>query len=269
MKDFIISIFKTSEERIKNPFIGTFLISFIAFNWKAISIFFFSQNKIEDRIVYISNNFSNLTNLLVLPILISLFYVIGLPYIMVWIENITFKSFKLRLEHVYKSKDLDLDGKKHILLKELEIEDLRSNYKDKADLNRQIDSFSKELENKNFKISTLENELISEQKINNELQIKLNDNKEKLYELESKNSEYLRFYNQTPTDTILDFVYNFTELNNHHSDRLEYLKPLIERWTFLELIEKNEDHNTNDETNYKITNKGIFLIKQASQEGLI
>lgn len=45
MKDIFLSVFKTSEERLKNPFIGTFILSFIAFNWKAIFVLFVSEKK--------------------------------------------------------------------------------------------------------------------------------------------------------------------------------------------------------------------------------
>ncbi len=47
MKDIIKSFFEASRDRIKNPLIGTFIISWIAINWRPIMILIFSEKTIE------------------------------------------------------------------------------------------------------------------------------------------------------------------------------------------------------------------------------
>ncbi len=53
MKEFLQSIFKTTEERVKNPFIGAFMASWVVFNWKPLAFFIFAGKKIEEKINYI------------------------------------------------------------------------------------------------------------------------------------------------------------------------------------------------------------------------
>ena len=56
MKEFLQTIFKTSEERIKNPIIGSFFTSWLIFNWKPILFFIFTNKTVEEKIIYIENN---------------------------------------------------------------------------------------------------------------------------------------------------------------------------------------------------------------------
>lgn len=102
MKDIFNSIFKSSEERLKNPFIGTFIISFIPINWKPIIILLFSDKKIEDRINYILENFNNPGQTLVIPLLVATFYIGILPYIMMIFDKITFYALSQRNKSLYK-----------------------------------------------------------------------------------------------------------------------------------------------------------------------
>ncbi|WP_392346253.1 hypothetical protein [uncultured Polaribacter sp.] len=50
MKELIKSFFESSNERIKNPLIGTFAISWILINWKPVIILLFSKQTIQNKI---------------------------------------------------------------------------------------------------------------------------------------------------------------------------------------------------------------------------
>jgi hypothetical protein len=52
MKEFLQSIFKSTQERIKNPFVGAFMTSWVLFNWKPILFLVFSVTSIEYKILY-------------------------------------------------------------------------------------------------------------------------------------------------------------------------------------------------------------------------
>lgn len=104
MKEFIESLFRTSEERIKNPIIASFIFSWIAFNWKPISIFIFSEFSIEGKINTITHLYSNILELFFYPLLGSIFYVLILPFIN-WL-------FDIILENVRKKRDKILTKKK-------------------------------------------------------------------------------------------------------------------------------------------------------------
>lgn len=80
MKEFIQSIFDSSHERIKNPFVGSYIIAFFLFNWRAFFLLIFSDEKIEDKIIVINHEYCSKDSLL-WPLIISLFYILILPYI--------------------------------------------------------------------------------------------------------------------------------------------------------------------------------------------
>lgn len=54
MKDFFQSIIDSSKDRIKNPFIGVYISSFLIYNWRSISIYLFSRKTIECKIEVIN-----------------------------------------------------------------------------------------------------------------------------------------------------------------------------------------------------------------------
>ena len=61
MLDFIRDIYasfrQTSLERVKSPFLGAFVFSWLGFNWQMLAILFFSKNDIEKRLFYIDEKF--------------------------------------------------------------------------------------------------------------------------------------------------------------------------------------------------------------------
>lgn len=182
MKEILQSIFKTSEERLKNPFIGTFIIAFIALNWKPIAVFLLSSSPIEKRIDFIASNFSDLWNILWAPLIISIFYIGILPYLMLIFDKFTFLAFKNRNKNLYEVKKIDLDGKKDVAISEIELENLKSDYKEKSDLNNQIKNLNRELEirnanieNTNIENSNLRKEINEMQKIINESESRIQD----------------------------------------------------------------------------------------------
>lgn len=87
VKEFFQSIYDNYTDRIKNPFIGSFMISFIIFNWRAFAIIFFSEWPMHCRIEWIESKYCNLSNLLY-PIGISFVYILVLPYFNLLIEYV-------------------------------------------------------------------------------------------------------------------------------------------------------------------------------------
>jgi len=54
IKEIYLSIKKTSTDRIKSPFYGVFILTWLAFNWQPVSILLFSELKMENRIGFIN-----------------------------------------------------------------------------------------------------------------------------------------------------------------------------------------------------------------------
>ncbi|EBZ0941211.1 hypothetical protein D7O10_10285 [Salmonella enterica subsp. enterica serovar Braenderup] len=81
-KEYMSSTINTASQRISNPVIGAFSLSWCAFNWKSLLYLFLSDSGIIDKITYISDN-SNLQSLIIYPV-ISVIVLCGcLP----WINN--------------------------------------------------------------------------------------------------------------------------------------------------------------------------------------
>ena len=80
IKELFQSIFDSSNERIKNPFIGSYITAFILYNWRAIFLLVFSNATIEDKIVVINHEYCTLSAIL-WPLSIAFFYILILPYL--------------------------------------------------------------------------------------------------------------------------------------------------------------------------------------------
>lgn len=93
MLDFfkeLMSAFKsTAVERVKNPFIGAFCFSWVAFNWRSILVVLFSGKSIEEKIEWINTN-SNLVHALIYPAILSGLILGVLPLVsalVMWVQD--------------------------------------------------------------------------------------------------------------------------------------------------------------------------------------
>lgn len=84
MLDFIRDIYtsfrQTSLERIKSPFLGAFVFSWVGFNWQMLAILIFSKKEIEERLSII-NKSHDIGDYLLAPIFTTALLVIILPQI--------------------------------------------------------------------------------------------------------------------------------------------------------------------------------------------
>ena len=67
MIDWFKDLYNTSKERIKSPFISSFIISFVVFNWRAVAVLIFSNHPPEFRIEHLEANYCN-WNALIFPL---------------------------------------------------------------------------------------------------------------------------------------------------------------------------------------------------------
>lgn len=82
MLDFIKDIFaafrQNSLERMKSPFLGAFVFSWLGFNWQLLAILFISKKDVEERIIYINQHF-DIESLLIGPLFTTTLICILLP----------------------------------------------------------------------------------------------------------------------------------------------------------------------------------------------
>ena len=95
LRKSISSIF---EERITSPFYGSFIFSWLVWNWQIIYLtFFVSQDAVKPltKIDYILSHYSSVLTLLVFPFGSALFLIVAVP----WLANRLYKV------HLYYEKE--------------------------------------------------------------------------------------------------------------------------------------------------------------------
>lgn len=171
IKELFQSIFDSSNERIKNPFIGSYITAFILYNWRAIFLLVFSDSTIEDKIVVINHEYCDLGAIL-WPLSIAFFYILILPYLnLVFDALLSYSNSKknIRLKASVISK---LEQKKAEAKYEREIAEERAGTSEISELKNQIERLNSE----NEKLSQQNKE--SFDRYNEALKIKENSEKE-------------------------------------------------------------------------------------------
>lgn len=171
MLDFIRDIFasfrQTSLERVRSPFLGAFVFSWIAFNWQMLAILFFSKNNIEERLKYINGNF-DVGSYLLAPLCISALIVFLLPQINKAITKIQDKPNSETIELTLSSKIRVAELQQSIA--EIEARKKLADKKEERYIEESISSIKSENNRLQDQVLTLETEV-------KELQIKLSDSK--------------------------------------------------------------------------------------------
>lgn len=147
MKEFFVSLFSTAQERIKNPFLSSFVFSWIVFNWKAILIVLLSRTSIESRIGVVSTQeaYINISSLLWWPLSCAFIYVFVLPYVMLWIEFLSKHSRELRKDVKNSEIKNDIKRKEECAIEEFSLEEAKSGKKTLEELNTRIKTLEDKL----------------------------------------------------------------------------------------------------------------------------
>jgi hypothetical protein len=74
------------EDRISNPILGAFCLSWVIFNWKPIFILLFGQSSIEEKIAVIELNQMSLNAMLWMPLGFTVFYLLILPWFLLGVQ---------------------------------------------------------------------------------------------------------------------------------------------------------------------------------------
>lgn len=145
MKEFVQTIFKSTEERIKNPFIGAFITSWILFNWKPILFSIFSSKNIEDKINFIDENFIETNHILWYPLFASIFYILVLPYISLFFDILLKYSLLKRNDIVVSNQKQNLENQKQLAIEEIRLEEAKTEFRERKYHNKLVE----ELQNRN------------------------------------------------------------------------------------------------------------------------
>ena len=181
MKNIINTFFKTTEERIRNPFMGAFITSWIVFNWKPIFYFILAEESIVTKIDYIEKNFNDIWNYLYFPLLAAVFYIVILPHLNLIFDAINKYSTAKKNEAVILKKIQIIEDEKKLAIEELKLEEAKTQFRERNTHNLLVDElqqqikkqdkeFSKSKEEYQLNIDELKHELFEkEQTMNREL----------------------------------------------------------------------------------------------------
>lgn len=199
--ELLRDIFTASKDRVKNPIISSFAISWILFNWKLVSTYLFSNEDIKTKIEIISTDYTKSKFLFWFPLASALFFTILMPYLRLCIDWLLMLGNNIRLDRERKSEEDRRQHEKKIATIEFEIEEEKTGKKTIEELNitiqdqkKNLESYEQDfkrmmsdLEEKDSKILELDEVIV---KIDTNLKT-INDNHKKLSAERSKLKEKL------------------------------------------------------------------------------
>lgn len=262
MKEFISNLFKVSNERLKNPLIFSFLLSWLAFNWRPIFTLLLSDKIIEDRISYISENFNEIHLNLFYPLIFSVGYVLLLPYF-TWLIEVLVQYAKIGRKRNLISEQLsDLRDKQKIAREEYKYEQEKAGNAEISQLNSNIQELTKVNTEKDKIIERLKIDLTESKKEQKKLEqyisLESPENAEFNEEMKSKlDKEYEEFLS-TEVSTYFEEI--GSEISQFKSIPNNVDKIVIEKLIYSGLVKKIDDEE-NQRLYYVLTNKGKHFWK--------
>ena len=262
MKEFISNLFKVSNERLKNPLIFSFLISWLAFNWRPIFTLLLSDKIIEDRITYISENFNEIHFNLYYPLIFSIGYVLLLPYFTWLIESLVQFAKIGRKRNLISEQLSDLKDKQKLAKEEFKYEQEKAGNAEMSQLNSNIQELTKNNTEKDKIIERLKIDLTESKKEQKKLEqyisLESPESTEFNEEMKTKlDKEYEEFLN-TEVSTYFEEI--GSEISQFKSIPKNIDKIVIEKLIYSGLIKKIDDEE-NQRTYYILTNKGKHFWK--------
>ncbi|MDY2587786.1 hypothetical protein [Winogradskyella aquimaris] len=258
MKEILKSFFESSKDRIKNPLIGTFIISWIAINWRPITVLLFSDKNVENRINYIENNYATVGTYFLIPFGIALIYVIVLPYFMWAVDELVRKSTIGRKKNLIKQQVFDYEGKQEIAIQESKLEDLKASYRDKADFNKQIEQLRNQLDEREVYLKSQSMELETLKNENEELKKLISDSSKN--KQNTQNSIYENQYIEFRESDLYDYFRDVGVKIRNGGEFPHGINEIIkEKYLIQGIVEEVREENN---FYYKFSNKGLFFWKK-------
>jgi hypothetical protein len=270
MKEFLQSIFKTTQERVKNPFIGAFMTSWIVFNWKPILYFIFSSKDIEEKMKFIDENFSKINHLLWLPLSTAIFYVLILPYLSLLFDILLKYSLLKRNDIVISKQKQNIENQKQLAIEEIKLEEAKTDYRERNTHNKLVEDLQKrnkeleieiqsEKESNRSMIEGLKSELTSKEKMMHEelrnFEQRYTESRKEISQLNNK------LFEKDKEIQTLKVLLSDTELNN--SNKIS--RSLIIFQNGLRVVERFDGNRItyeNSETNEQYSEQEIKMLME-------
>lgn len=227
------------KQRMSNPFIGSFAITFICLNWRPIIFLIISDKTIEDKFGYITDNFYNdgwygtinWFMYLVFPFLISLSYMVLLPKLTNWIETEILHTVKNKSEREFDLRKQRLLQLEQEALAAKKIEDARTGFEKSEKINQDLVDLREALKKEKEQSETYLRE-------KGEIAEQINQLKNSLKEAQIKEETTANDYRITKTE-LDKRQKTIEELNIRLEDRDRNISELNNKITLLESSIKN------------------------------
>lgn len=206
---FIKSIWESGKERLKNPFIGSFVLALLVWNWKGVLVILFSSKPVEENIQYALNQhvfmtsisevwgynigwsaafFNTLINLLI-PFSFAMAYTLILPTLMIKIDKWNKKKNDVRKENLKNDRIDDLERLEGVAEAQNKVDVIKIKYKREKELIEEISEKDMALEKAKKDKEALKVQLESYEKDNKSLKSEVQENKLLRIQVEEKENK--------------------------------------------------------------------------------
>jgi len=177
MIDYIVSVIKNGKDRLKSPFISTFIIYWIIYNWKPLFIISKMDMSAKETINEIITSYETFY---IKPLALSVFSVLALPYIHGGIDFLVSKAEKWRT-NILSSRTINrLENEIEEAKLQSKLADTMSDFKTKEELRSEIEDFQKKMYDTEASILKKDESIKSLEKLNEDKENDLIYEKEKL-----------------------------------------------------------------------------------------
>ena len=258
--ELIEILFATANQRIKSPFFGSFIFSWLIVNWKPIVYFLLSNDKISIKINYIEKSYEFLQNSLLYPLVLSFVYVVIFPFLNQFIHWLTIRAEKSKRTEQHNLRKEVIKNSQELAEEEKKLEDIRSGNKDIFQLNEKINLLNENnkrlkdtIQNKDKAISDFGKQLDEITTENQNYKIELSKNKQDLMSnnLNYKNKLEYGVFKKEKAFQAFSYIIEALKTKENLST---FDNELIKEYLDFKIIEKNIIGS------YQLTEKGNSFL---------
>ncbi|WP_272674952.1 hypothetical protein [Providencia sp. PROV075] len=199
-KEIVQAVSEAAKDRIKNPVMATFVISWCVFNWNSLLVLIFGNDSIQQKVQIASVAFSE-KNSWFIPIFFTTAYLfLNKPLNLIFQKAMVwFDYMSMSIEHSKKIKELELEKERESLRaeKDMAYEDTKTNKEKEIQVMKEQITVSKDKEGA---LTREINELKEEKESNidkiSELQKTILMQEEKVHYLSSENEKLTKYLEQ-------------------------------------------------------------------------
>lgn len=245
-KDILSAFHKTSSERLKSPFLGAFVFSWLSFNWDSLAIIVFSKKDIEQRIQYVFSN-HDVGSFLLAPLSIATVICLTLPEI-----NKIF--IKIQSKPIHEATTTAMLAKIALAEQQLQISEIEAKKrlaekKEEKEIDQGIQNIRTENINLTFNIESLEKELsttidyLNEERIAKSTLQNLYDNEQGAMKILLKELDSTKEHNSLLLTQLSQVNSQLSSANERANDEIKNLNEINAKFNTLSgNIHEKDDH---------------------------